>query len=498
MVEQASNPRTGERGAPRGGYDVQAMALPPEFDEPAFRGLRRVDRALGRGQARVFRVLWFAVPPESVLRDVSFQALLASRFFSDIALQALLYASLIQSARDGEGTAQAALLGVSYELPGVLLGLYGGVVADAVPKRVALVGAYLAMAALAFLIAAVFGTGFGALLAILFSVRVLHQVTQPSEASAVPLVASHEALASATSALSFAGSAGEVVGKALLAPLIVRAFGVEPVSVLAGLFFLMSASRVFQFRPAMDVQARTAGTLGQSSTREALRWLFAERAVMWMLLLAALASTINSVLGVLAPKYVQEALGVDPAFALYVFAPASIGLVVALVLAPLLIRVFGERPVAAVGFVMVAVVMAMLGLIGPVTDALGWVLIVDVPGIGRDTEMAGFLALFMGAGLTFAAAASQTYVSRTVPLHIQGRTFAVLGVLKDGLSILPLLGMGLIASVVGVEAVLTVAPFVLIALAFGIDHLVGRWRRPSPVDVIVGGDGNPRRRRWRR
>jgi hypothetical protein len=99
--------------------------------------------------------------------------------------------------------------------------------------------------------------------------------------------------------------------------------------------------------------------------------------------------------------------------------------------------------------------------------------------------------------MTFAAAASQTYVSRTVPLPIQGRTFAVLGVLKDGLSILPLLGMGLIASVVGVEAVLTVAPLVLIALAFGIDHFVGRWRRPSPVDVIVGGDGGRRGRRRR-
>src|SRR3546814_13492625 len=62
------------------------------------------------------------------------------------------------------------------------------------------------------------GTGFIAMLAVIFLVRLLHQVSQPAEAAAAPLVASHAELASANSFLSLASSTGEVTGKALLAP----------------------------------------------------------------------------------------------------------------------------------------------------------------------------------------------------------------------------------------------------------------------------------------
>src|SRR5690606_19774950 len=129
-------------------YDV-LMALGPEFDQPAGRSFRRFDDAVSRGQDRLFRVLWFAVPPGSVARNLHFQALLASRFFADLALQALYYAALIASARTSDSALQAAAIGVAFLLPGVVLGPWGGAVADAMPKRVALVLSYLAMGALA-------------------------------------------------------------------------------------------------------------------------------------------------------------------------------------------------------------------------------------------------------------------------------------------------------------------------------------------------------------
>ena len=471
-------------------YHLREMSLPPQFDEPAFRGLRRLDEALDRGQARVFRVLWFVVPSGSVAWNLQFQALLVSRFFTDLALQALLYAALIASARSGGGAGDAALLGTAYLLPGVVLGLYGGAVADAVPKRVALAGAYLTMGALCLLIPLFFGTGFGSLLLVLFAVRVLHQVSQPSEASALPLVANEEELASATSFLSFSASTGDMIGKGLVAPLLVRAFGVTPVVVVAGLLFWLSASRVFDFRPrrrVVEAAPTTDGGVAVVSTRDVIRWLFTERGVLWMMLLVALASTINVVLGMLAPKYVQEVLGVDPANALWVFAPAAGGVVVALVAAPILIRVTGERFLAAVGFAMVAAIMMLLGLVGPLADTFGWVLVVDIPGVGEKVEMAATLSLFLGFGMTIAYAASHTFLSRTVPLGVQGRAFAVVGVLRDGLAIPPLLVMGVLAGVFGVEAVLVAAPVLLLAVGLGIDHLAGRWREPQPENRLIGG-----------
>ena len=460
------------------------MTLPPDFDQPPLRGLQRLDRAIDRGQARIFRILWVRVPPHSVAWNLEFQQLLASRFLADIALQALLYGSLIATARGGGGAVEAALLGTAYLLPGVLLGLYGGAVADALPKRVALAGAYLLMGAIALLLPRLFGTDFGALLAVLFAVRALHQVSQPSEASAVPLVATPAELASATSFLGLASSTGEVVGKALIAPIVVRTYGINPVTVLAGVLFLLSATRVVDLRPQQRVDTHAdAESPHIISTAAVVRWLFEVRAVLWMLLLAALVSTVNVVLGVLGPQYVSEVLGVDPANALYVFAPAPIGLLTALAIAPMAMRRLTERSIAAAGFIIVAAAMSALGAIGPVTEAFGWLLVVDIPGVPKRVEMAGTLSVFLGFGMTLAAAATQTYLSRFVPLNVQGRAFAMLGVMKDGLAIAPLLVLGAVAEVVGVAQVLSLAPAVLLALALGIDWLAGRWRGPGTPRV---------------
>ena len=484
------------------------MTLPPEFDEPAGRTIRReiarTAAGLDAGQRRVFRVLWFMVPPGSVVWNVQFQALLASRFLSDVALQALLYSVLIDRARSGGGAVAAALIGVAFLLPGVVLGMYGGAVADALPKRAALAGAYVTMGVLAFLIPGLFGTELLPLLAVLFAVRVAYQVSQPSEASTLPLVATESELASATSFLAFVSSAGEVVGKALLAPVVVVLWGVRVVTVVASLLFLLSATRVLDLRLGSAPSRRGAGDgrarpgrvsaraevgryarAGQSllltmhgATREMLPWLAGQPAVLWTLLLAAMASTVSVAVGILGPQYTSEVLGVDPENALYVFAPAALGLVVALAVAPLAIRLVGERISAVAGFASAAAGMAALGAVGAVTERVGG-LVVDIPGVPDEVEIAALLSIPLGFGLTLAAASAQTYVSKYVPPAIQGRTFALLGVLKDGLAGAALLLLGVVADAVGTGRVLTIAPVGLVALAWAVTWLAGRFGEPD-------------------
>lgn len=476
------------------------MALPPEFDQPAGFGIKRLDHAIDRGQARVFRLMWFMVPTGSIARNSSFQALLASRFLADLALQALLFGALIASAQEGGTALAAATIGVAFLVPGVLLGLFGGAVADALPKRFALIAAYLIMGGLCLALPFWLGFSFRGMLGVLFAVRVLHQVSQPSEASAVPLVATQEELASANSFLSLMSSVGEVVGKALLAPLIVTAWGIKPVVVVAGLLFWLSATRVIDFRieshaieepeilgpmgePIEPVEELDEGHPRMRSTGDALRWLINEPAAFWMLALAAMASTTSVVLGVLGPQYVRDILELPPERTFYVFAPASIGLVVALVLAPLLIKIFKERFVAAIGFLLVAVGMAALGMIDDVANRFDeTVLIINVPGVGERTEMAAFLSTFLGAGMTLAAAATQTYIGKYVPSEVHGRIFALLGAMKDGLAIPVLLSMGAVAGWIGVDNVLLLAPVVLIATSLALDGWLGRWRTPPRAE----------------
>ena len=91
-----------------------------------------------------------------------------------------------------------------------------------------------------------------------------------------------------------------------------------------------------------------------------LNRLIRERAVATMMVVAVLAGTANIVVQVLAPRYVSGVIGVDPADSVYVFAPSALGLGLALLGAPRLIRRFGERVVALAGFVLVG---ASLGVI---------------------------------------------------------------------------------------------------------------------------------------
>ena len=474
---------------------MSAVTLPPDFDEPALSGARRLDEAVSRGQSRVFRVLWFWVPSGSVARDSRFQQLLASRFLTDIALQVLLYGALIATAKEaGRGSVDAALLGSAYLLPGVLLGMIGGIVADALPKRIALIFAYFLMGAIALAVPFFFGTSFRSMLGVLFGVRVLHQVSQPSEASAVPLVANQEELATATSFLGLASSVGEVIGKAVLAPIIVRASGsVDAVTVLAGVLFIFSGTRLFDLRTGP--RPRSLEGAVSLSTRQVLRWLLGQRTMMWMLLLGALASTSGVVLGVLAPQYTREVLDVDPEFALYVFAPAVLGLIAGLAITPLAVKIVGERAVTMFGFLVLATTMSSLGLVHTLDQRMTGLWVIDLPGVSsRPLEIAAQLSVFLGFSMTLSATAVQIYIARNVPLAIQGRTFALLGAMKDGLAIVALLAIGATADVFGVARVITVSPLLLLALAWAFVRYTGRWRRQPPAgegDEAASADTSP-------
>jgi hypothetical protein len=81
--------------------------------------------------------------------------------------------------------------------------------------------------------------------------------------------------------------------------------------------------------------------------------------------------------------------------------------------------------------------------------------------------------------MTLAAAATQTYIGKHVPSEIHGRIFALLGAMKDGLSIPVLLSMGAVAGWIGVDNVLLISPIVLLVTAFALNSLLGRWRTPS-------------------
>ena len=433
---------------------------------------RRADRFLDRAEARVFRLFWLFLPEPAIARNLRFQHLLASRFLSDAGQQSLAFGALVSVTRGGASSFEVSLVGVAGLVPPALLGLYGGAVADALPKRVALAGVYGLQAVLCFLVPVVLGTQLFDVLFLLLAVNSLGQVSAPTESAVLPLVASNEELASAASFINLFSAAGTAFGTALLAPVLVRAVGVEPVLYLAGVLLLLAASRVFDL-PLRGERKRSkvSYSLPHVSVRAAMQWLAAHPAVATMIFVAVVSGTANVMLQTLGPRYVQSVLDVDAADAAYVFAPSAIGLVAALVSAPYLMRLRGERVAALAGFFLTAAALFLLGTVGGVAvvlDPVNPLRLVGVLGLdlGERLRTAALVAVPLAFGVSLTATSVQTYINRRVPVSYQGRTFAMQNWLKNGSAIIPLLVLGAAATQFGVESVLLVSPLILLAVAY--------------------------------
>ena len=205
-----------------------------------------------------------------------------------------------------------------------------------------------------------------------------------------------------------------------------------------------------------------------------------------------MSGTANVMLQTLAPRYVQSVLDVDPADAAYVFAPSAFGLVLALVSAPLLMRIRGERMAALGGFFLTASALFLLGIVGDVSvilDPINPLRMVGVLGLHLEERLrtAGFVAIPLAFGVSLTATSVQTYINRRVPVSYQGRTFAMQNWLKNGSAIIPLLVLGAAATQFGVQSVLLVTPLILLAVAYAlilVSIRVAGLAPPSRLQVL--------------
>ncbi len=451
----------------------------------------RADRVLDGAEGNVFRFLWFFLPEPEVARNLRFQHLLASRFFSDMGQQSLAFGALIAVARGGGSSMEMALVGIVALIPPATLGLYGGAIADSLPQRVALAGVYTMQALMCFAVPTFFGTGLAEVLVLIFVVNTLGQVSGPTESSVLPLVATEEELASAVSMIGLATAAGAAVGTAVLAPVLVRAFGVKLVMYVAGGMLLVSASRVFDLAVG-EKQFKLRMPPLQARFRAIVRWMVRHPAVATMVVVSVMAASLNYVLLTLAPRYVQDVLNTDAADTAYVFAPSALGLVIALVSAPAIMRIRGERVTALGALLVAAVSLFLLGLVGDVAsviDPINPVRLVDLAGLSLNERLrtAALLAAPLAFGVSLTSAAVQTYINRRVPLMYQGRTFALQSAVRNGSAILPLLVLGAAASQFGVREVLLVTPLLLLVTGYGLMTLSFRFAglaAPSGLRVM--------------
>jgi MFS family permease len=430
-----------------------------------------------------FRLFYVFLPETSLLRRVRFQIVVISRFLSDIGQKGVFYGALVAVAASGSAL-EASLIGVAVVLPGATLGFYGGAVSDALPRRVALGVGYMGQAALCVTIPIILGVEFVPLLLLVLGVSILNQFVGPTEKAVVPLVASREQISSAAVILSLTSAVSTGIGSAVIAPVLLKAFDERVLFVVCGAFLVFAAMRIFSLPIRKDVGVKQA--LQKLNLSEidlgigkALSWLLGWPALVTIIMVGVITSVIHTLGSTLAPTYVFEVLAADPANTVYLMTPAAIGAFVSFAIAAKLIDRMGERWAAALAFLVMAVSFFILGFIETVAPVLApfsplnLLKIFDVE-LSDETLAASFMTIFTGFAINLGGVSVQTYINRRVPVLQQGRTFALQAVLGSAAALVPLLLAGAIAELVSINAILVVAPWVVLLGVYALLYIANR------------------------
>ncbi len=355
--------------------------------------------------------------------------------------------------------------------PVLLIAPLGGVLADAVPKRRALVALQIAMCVIAFALAALVGTGIvqvWMVIALAALLGVANSLEMPTRQAFVIEMVGRSDIANAVALNSAAFNASRIVGPALAGLLIAyvdlpTAFFLNGLSYLAAIGALLAIdASALHGAPRRQIE-RTVGAVGRQLA-EGLRYVRRTPAVLLPLSVLGLVSTAGMNFQVLIPVMARDVLHVGAQGFGFLLAAAGIGsLSAALAIA------FGLRPTRGL----------MLG------GALGFGLAEVAFALSRAFPLSLLLMYAMGFAVIAIAATANTTIQLTVPDHLRGRVMSLYVTVFAGSTPIGGLIAGTIASGWGAPAALFVGGAVSAAVGLGA-ILMARGLpgpRPAPLEA---------------
>jgi MFS family permease len=335
-------------------------------------------------------------------------------------------------------------------LPVLVLGLFGGLIADALPKRPTLIAVEAVMAALAVVLGVLTLTGVVEVWMILVLAVLLgcaNAVEMPVRQSFAVEMVGREDVVNAIALNSATFNAARVIGPAV-AGLMIAAFDISVAFFVNGASFVAVIVALLLMRPdelrtpPPILRPRTARAV-LVSVGEGLSYARRTPAVLLPVVVVGLAATIGMNFQVTIPPYVRDVLGGDAAAFGFLMATSGLGSVAAA-----LFLATRRRPSAWA----IAVGATMLGA-GLLLAAAVPVYAVALPAMA----LAGFGAIWMAAN-------GNTLIQATVPDELRGRVISVYTTVFAGSTPIGALFAGFLASRWGAVAALLVGGVLTVAV----------------------------------
>jgi MFS family permease len=436
----------------------------------------------------------------SIWRNRDFLLLWVAQAISQTAQNAIWYGIVVLVQQRSHSSTLLSLAVLTLIIPSVIFGVLAGVYVDRWDKRLVLIATNVIRGLIALtygLFSLMPALPIASLFAINFLFSTVGQFFAPAETAMIPTVVPRSRLLQANSLFHLTFTASQLIGLVVLGPLLAKVVGVDGLFVTMAIAIVLCGALVWPLPSSRGAHAPGSPSSGEQAVRGVWRdvkviWQFVmrERVVALAMIQWTIGAILGLVVATLVPGFAEELLHVKPEDAVFVMAPAGIGMVVGTAL----LNRWGERLdrhfLTNVGLFTVAVCLGLTGGLAMVTQVatngnppmielrvLGQVSVLVLPVMA--------LALIAGFGFVAIMVPAQTFLQERAPVELRGRVFAVQLMLSNFASIVPLLLLGGLADLIGVDRTLLLIG-VLIAVAGGASVLIAPgevpWRRRQALE----------------
>lgn len=406
---------------------------------------------------------------ESILDNERFRRLTIARMLANAAHNAIVYSLLIIVAKETGSGVHSSLLLLSLIVPAVVTGLFSGALADRLPKKLVIVTADV-LRTVALLLFLMWADNVWKIYAAAMAFSMAGELRGPAESAVVPGLVHFRQLAAANAVLTMATIGGQILGMAILAPIFLKTAGADPIYVICAALFI-SAAMLVAAVPGLEPERSRSDEAPVITSRGVSKHLRAAWLILrndptahMVVLQLVLVTTAMLTLATLISPFMQEVLNINAENAVFVFAPAALGLLGGLRLGPALAKGKGNAAVVSLGFLLFLALLPLLGFV----PELGAVVVENTP-LGTQSArviVAATLAAPLGFAYSLTGVSARAVLHERAPAAMRGRIFAIVGVLISITSIIPLIIAGALADIFGIRVVVVLVSISALAAAF--------------------------------
>lgn len=374
---------------------------------------------------------------------------------------------------------------LAFSLPSVIFGPIAGVVADRISRRTVMVAVNAVRAILVIFFLLInpswqVGLALGGYYLLAFLFGGAGQFFMPAQGASIPALVPRGQLTAANALFNLTFTATQLLGFAILGPLLSQALGVDALYMVTLVCFALAALLTF-WLPKMPLPVRVTSLTKVSPARqmwldikEGLAFIAQDRILVKVIGNLTFATTVFMLVAALAPNFVSKVIGLAPGQIGYIVAPAGLGVILGVILVPRLSSKFPREQMIDTAVALGGVSLLLLALSRVILTAILAPNPVPEPLM---VGVAGFLAATLGIFNALVLVPSQTILQERSHEAIRARVFATFFTITSVVSFVPIFFAAAAADLFGVATVLAVVALLLIAVGVGMAGMNIRRQR---------------------